>query len=374
MTTKAMAAPLTDEQRGLVERNLGLVAVHLRRNVPNLMQPRREREWDDLFQEGTLGLIQAARKFNPDGEIPFAAFAFPRIHNAVSTALRRRFSLIRGPSQSEAGDPDPAAASRAARAEPRHVPTVSTLAVDPVDRHPRLSRPDSAADGDTLGQRFWDKHVRTIRRVGEGLKRARGAKADRGPLIDRIVEERTLVPEPEARTPLREIARQTGSSYARVAQTDKQVREGVRAALEGDPEFAVLSTLVRADAEAGAAVVDPATEERLADAGAEAYMARLRSAESSVRDAMAHRLLALHAHGDLATVARTVFRRLSAAEREALLSACQGRGERSVSDPGARLGACASPGPQVGGVRTLRQEPQPSARMDSDLTARPTGD
>ncbi|MCH9002296.1 MAG: hypothetical protein IIC02_06955, partial [Planctomycetes bacterium] len=85
---------LSDTQRKLVSENIGLVAVHLRRHVANLAEPRRDREWDDLFQEGCLGLAAAAERFRPERGIPFAAFALPRIHNAVSKALQRRFSIV----------------------------------------------------------------------------------------------------------------------------------------------------------------------------------------------------------------------------------------------------------------------------------------
>ncbi len=65
---------------------MGLVAVHLRRYVANLGEPRRDREWEDLFQEGCIGLIRATVRFRPERGITFAAFALPRIHNAVSKA------------------------------------------------------------------------------------------------------------------------------------------------------------------------------------------------------------------------------------------------------------------------------------------------
>lgn len=53
------------KQRCLVRDNMGLVAVHLRRNVVNL-HPKWEREWDELFQEGYLGLIRAATAFRAE--------------------------------------------------------------------------------------------------------------------------------------------------------------------------------------------------------------------------------------------------------------------------------------------------------------------
>src|SRR3990172_3464145 len=100
-----LSKALTDEQRRLVRDNVGLVAVHLRRNVANLIHPKREREWEDLFQEGCLGLIRAATAFRAERGIPFAAFALPRIHNAVSRAILTKFSTIyvppRRPSRSD---------------------------------------------------------------------------------------------------------------------------------------------------------------------------------------------------------------------------------------------------------------------------------
>ena len=92
---------LSEVQRRRVRENLGLVGLHLRKHVRNLRTPRREREWEDLFQEGCLGLIRAAVDFAPEREIPFAAFALPRIHHAVSLALQSRFTLIRPPRRKE---------------------------------------------------------------------------------------------------------------------------------------------------------------------------------------------------------------------------------------------------------------------------------
>ena len=89
-----LSTTLTDEQRRLVRDNVGLVAVHLRRNVVNLLHPKWEREWDDLFQEGCLGLIRAATAYRAERGIPFAAFALPRIHNAVSRAIQSKFERL----------------------------------------------------------------------------------------------------------------------------------------------------------------------------------------------------------------------------------------------------------------------------------------
>ena len=92
--SKQPAEKLTPAQRDLVAANLGLVGVHMRR-VSCRVSPMRDRERDDLFQEGYLGLITAAQRYTPAHHMPFAAFAIPRIHNAVSMALHHRFRTVR---------------------------------------------------------------------------------------------------------------------------------------------------------------------------------------------------------------------------------------------------------------------------------------
>ena len=59
----ATATGLTEEQRQLVTRHIGLVGVHLRTRVPTPYQPTRDREREDLFQEGCIALVKAARRY-----------------------------------------------------------------------------------------------------------------------------------------------------------------------------------------------------------------------------------------------------------------------------------------------------------------------
>ncbi len=309
---------LTAQQQRLVAENLGLVAIHLRQNVSNLSVPRREREWDDLFQEGVVGLIQAALRFREADQMPFAAFALPRIRHAISTALRQKFSLVaepRGPSRD-----DDAGAGRAVRAT-RHVPRVTLLQTDPParqsdDRHARLDAPDP----ETVGERLREKYERAVRRAAVCLCRKPGGRADRAQLVRRLTQDRLLVPEPEARTALRQIARDTGSSFSRVAQCDKQLSGLVRTLLQSDPELTELQAQSGRSSEGGNTVIDDGLERRLSRGSAEQFLAGFRLAAPATRAQMLYRLFeSIEGSPDWASLVRKTFSNLRPPRREALI-------------------------------------------------------
>ena len=317
-TADLKSESLTARQRRLVADNLGLVAVHLRRNVPNLSLPRRDREWDDLFQEGVVGLIQAAIRFRAASGIPFASFAFPRIHNAVSAALRRKFSLIAGPvGPSPDDDPNP----ERAPAQGRHAPRVIHLQTDPPARspHDRHALCDEPAR-ETVGERLKGKYDHAVHKVAGSLRQVRGTRADRARLVERLAQERLLVPEPESRTALRQIARDTGSSYSRVAQCDKQFSGLVRDLLRHDPELDELRTQARRSSDGGGVVIDNELEQRLSGINADRFLACFRRADRAGRAWMLYRLFEAAEGGpDWQCLIRNAFCRLRPAQREELV-------------------------------------------------------
>lgn len=75
--------PLTDAQRTLVEENLGLVSFAMSK-VPVYLFDSRE----DAFKVGVIGLMKAARSYDPDRKILFATYAVPCITNELRMALR----------------------------------------------------------------------------------------------------------------------------------------------------------------------------------------------------------------------------------------------------------------------------------------------
>lgn len=292
---------LTERQRRQVEENIGLVAVHLRRHIKGTAEATRDREREDLFQEGCLGLIQAVQTFRPQSGIPLPAYLLPRIHTAVSRALRGGFSTVRRPLYQP---------RRTAACEETEYPTTVALDFDPQDRRPdprhALERSSEEKGTGTIGERIRASYVRSVRRAAEESKRARPARGDRAQLIDRLVEQRLLVPEAEARVSLHSLARQTRSSYARVAQCEKRILDRVRAELTDDAETQHLREEARRNAEGMETPIDARLEAELEQARIDRFIARLRAAPAERQGAV---LLALiDAAGTcLETLARTLF-------------------------------------------------------------------
>jgi len=301
---------LTDSQRRQVEQNIGLVGVHLRRHVRGSPQATRDREPDDLFQEGCLGLIQAVRTFRPEAGIPLPAYLLPRIHTAVSNALRNGFSTIRQPNTRR----HTATAARNAR-----YPTCITLDFDPRDLRPDPGRElERCRSSETIGQRIRDRYVRSVRRAADRAKRARRGRADRADLIDRIVEQRLLVPEPEARASLRGLARQTDSAYARVAQCEKRLLARVRADLTRDAETQRLRAEAGRHPDGMDASIDGELEAELEQVHIDSFLDRLADAVPAQQGAVLLELIKA-AGARLETVAGSLARSIPGDRRADLL-------------------------------------------------------
>ena len=318
---------MTDEQQRLVRENIGLVAVHLRRHVGNLATPRRDREWEDLFQEGCLGLIQAAVAYCPQRGIPFPAFALPRIHSAVSRALQSRFSTVRIPPKRRiavGASPD----SVRDDDQPER-PKVRSLSGDLQDRLADTRRHDPADAGhETVGQRLRAKYERAVRTAGDVISGKTSRRGDRDELVRVLVEERFMVPHEESRRALRQIARETHSSYARVAQCDKQLGAEVRSTLEGDPEFRELHRRLRSDPDGTRAPIDEKSEGDLAELSAKEFVRRFRAAHTHKRADMLESLLRL-SDSSIYDVVRDRVLRMPMRKRELLLAEPVGEHQKS---------------------------------------------
>lgn len=334
---------LTQAQQELVQANVGLVAVHLRRHVPGLAQPRRDREYDDLFQEGCMGLMQAAARWDERSGIPFAAFAFPRIHNAISMGIRSKFLTVYVP--------------------PRHGDTRSTKS-KPVDGRDAAERPreGSLSDGqllalpagsspgqddpagETIGDRVREKYERAVAQAVNALQGGASTRGDRDELLRVLARERLLVPSEELRRPLRQIARDTQSSYARVAQCATQLSQQVKRHLDEDPEFAELLRQARSTTLGMSAPVDGSLERALRDAGAREFTRRFTAADKRDRGLMLYTLLE-RTHADLCGLVRTRFHAMSRSDREGLWHPVTRRagagapGESRARKPLARAGS-----------------------------------
>jgi RNA polymerase sigma factor for flagellar operon FliA len=83
---------ISDNSEALVMQHLGLVkrvALHLKVRIPPFM------ELDELIQVGMIGLLEAARAFNPDKGVDFENFALSRVRGAILDEVRQLSYLPR---------------------------------------------------------------------------------------------------------------------------------------------------------------------------------------------------------------------------------------------------------------------------------------
>ena len=81
----------SDQQEDLVLSHMGLAEAIARRYSRGASDPR------DIRQVALLGLVKAARRFDPDRGFPFAAFAGPTIAGEIKRYLRDTAWLVRPP-------------------------------------------------------------------------------------------------------------------------------------------------------------------------------------------------------------------------------------------------------------------------------------
>jgi len=84
---------------GCVRLRNRLVLAHLNlvRQQANRFSQRSSIEYDDLFQLGCLGLVQALQRFDPSRGHAFSTYAVPMITGQMQHYLRDRHSLLRSP-------------------------------------------------------------------------------------------------------------------------------------------------------------------------------------------------------------------------------------------------------------------------------------
>jgi hypothetical protein len=323
---------LTEEQRQLVAKNMGLVNVHIRRFVALPRSASREREYEDIFQEGCLALMEAARTHNPAAHGPFAAYAIPKIHHAISIALYEHFSTVRVPAKAikrarrrvrvgralQRHRPEPAlirthaftdeSLDNAVGTEVRHQPGSTTR---PVGRPWRPERP-------TVRVRLREKYEAAVRTAAERLSGGLRGRDDRDALIKRFVEERFLVPDPNARTPKRQLARDFRCSIGRIESCEDSMVAAIRSLLGADEEFALLLRLAHRDQHGMDAVIDRDVAVGLDRAAIDGFARRYGRLPAD-QQGMVLRDLVRMTLGSLSGFAGRLFGRLDARRRCAVL-------------------------------------------------------
>ena len=76
-----------EERNKLVEENLGLVGHICRKVYPSCVGPN----FDDFFQIGCLGLVEAADNYDPSTENQFSTYAYKFIAGRVSRAMKHDY-------------------------------------------------------------------------------------------------------------------------------------------------------------------------------------------------------------------------------------------------------------------------------------------
>ncbi len=95
-TSKALAAKASEaysqQSREAMEEQWILEYLPLVRHIVNKIcsQMRRNADFEDLLSAGTLGLVKAARSFDPNREAEFKTYAYIRVRGAVLDELRGR--------------------------------------------------------------------------------------------------------------------------------------------------------------------------------------------------------------------------------------------------------------------------------------------
>lgn len=267
MSTKEGLGRMTEAQREMVEKNLGLVGTQTKRMLGRSVRSVCAGDYWDMFQEGCLGLIQAVRSYDPNSGMTFATYAIPRIRYASWRALHRYRESIRRPERH----------CRVRRHPPEHrrspmsvahtdAPRVRTCSPEEMNALPDDSRPGNASDGyaedggrsglETIGGRVRQKLESAVDTVVGRLSSSTKSRRDRGKLARTLADQRLLVPNAEFRASLRQIAGETGSSYGRVAACEALLVAEVRRILSEDAEFEFLREEGASRREGMAAAID----------------------------------------------------------------------------------------------------------------------
>jgi hypothetical protein len=295
--------------------------VHLRRHVLDSSVPIRGEEWDDFFQEGCLGLIDAVQKHEASRGIPFAEFALSRIHLAVNRALRARSGPMAIPPVNRDVENDAPADPRAGDHSPfPKVFSLSDAFNDPPARGDRRRPEAPSSPGETIGDRLRGKYDRAVADAGRQACRRATTREDRSDLVRLLAAERFMIPDEEHRRSLRRIASETRSSIARVAQTHRHLVGAIRTMLSEDPEFRDLRRCARRCPEGVEGLISRRLERRLAQAAASYCAHHWPLLGPMARGKLLERVLSA-AEVSLPALLRRGFERMSSAGREKLVRA-----------------------------------------------------
>jgi hypothetical protein len=231
---------MTQVQRRKVESNLPLVKLTLRRHRDLTRPSRPGREAGELLQEGRLALVEAVRSHDPARHGDFATYAMARIHYAMSRFAQEHGDSIRVPFITQRRGRRRRQKSGSDRHRPDAMPRVVRLGhLRMTSSRRRAARVYSErlaarAEGATIGELVRERYDRAVEQVVAGMRQSHHTAAGSEELLDRCLQERWTVPEPDAQTPIRQMAKELGCSIGRVTHCEDRFRLHVAAVLLRD--------------------------------------------------------------------------------------------------------------------------------------------
>lgn len=249
---------LSDRQRRLVERHIDLVRFAVARSGGRRCAQRHDLEYTDLLQEGSMALMEAVRNHDPGRHGAFEPYAISRIHFAVSRYAHEHGSLIRVPFVTQ----------RRVRALDREAQREACASGGPVEvsRPPRVHCTDSIDQGSGSRRRIGRDEPADLRdrggmtvadaarprlagvlaNVRDRLLGTVGRSPRRGEIIRRCYNERWTIPEIDARTPIRQLARELGCSLGGITHCEARFEREAAEAIDRDPVLIQLRRMAKA--------------------------------------------------------------------------------------------------------------------------------
>jgi RNA polymerase sigma factor (sigma-70 family) len=300
LTPKEPLPKLTPEQQELVRRNVGLVGVHLRTRVPTPRYPMRQREYDDLFQQGCLALVRAAARYRPDRDGTFQSYAIPRIRGTIHNGLFDLFTVVHVPAR--AIHDDSQNLTGATRRPPGNVQEMTA------NIEGKMVTEQAGDSGlETIRHAVHRRFELAVRHTLDQMRAKVWRHRDPTAIMVRIAEERLLISDERYRTPLRRIAREAGISSGRSCDYENNLVKAVQAQLERDPQVSLLIEMAREEGAGWDAPLDTQRRQRLIQAEIHEFEERFMALEPPARARIIYSLIEKSSQC-MSEVARNLFR------------------------------------------------------------------
>lgn len=301
--------PLTSEQQKLVRRHIALVGVHLATHVPVPSRPKRSREYNELFQEGCLGLARAAATYDPKRDGNFVPYALYRIRAAVHRAIHSRFTLVYVPARARLEMRRDPTLPR----PPAHVMNISQLE----ETMPVLHR--SSAPQDTVRHALRRRYELAVSRTLEHMRQRQWRKRNPSVVMECIAQKRILISSHRRRTTMRQIARDFEISVSRINSYERLLEKEIEQAFRGDPQVRELLQVARESPDGRDTVIDDDVRARLRQAEVAAFEERFLLMPPAAQAETIYSLIGRSTHS-LSEIAKNLFSLTLSTRGESALS------------------------------------------------------